>query len=71
MEDDETMVDSHHHRHPPVSANGPPRQPVLQRYEVGENIFEVPLRYQLQYAIGQGAYGIVWYVVFFIEINIR
>ena len=37
-----------------------PQRPVLVRYEVANNVFEVPDRYQLQYAIGQGAYGIVW-----------
>ncbi len=37
-----------------------PSRPVLVRYEVANNVFEVPERYQLQYAIGQGAYGIVW-----------
>lgn len=36
-----------------------PQRPVLVRYEVANNVFEVPDRYQLQYAIGQGAYGIV------------
>jgi serine/threonine protein kinase len=36
-----------------------PQRPVLVRYEVANNIFEVPERYKLQYAIGQGAYGIV------------
>ncbi len=38
-----------------------PRAPVLVRYEVAGNIFEVPERYRLEYAIGQGAYGIVWF----------
>jgi hypothetical protein len=37
-----------------------PSRPVLVRYEVANNVFEVPDRYTLQYAIGQGAYGIVW-----------
>lgn len=41
-----------------------PKQPVLVRYEVAQNIFEVPDRYKLHYAIGQGAYGIVWYAFF-------
>ncbi|KAL9650604.1 hypothetical protein ABK040_006405 [Willaertia magna] len=53
------MVGHGRHRHLVKSPLGPPQPPTLQRYEVGENIFEVPLRYQLQYAIGQGAYGIV------------
>lgn len=71
---DHFMVDEeegHHHHHQQhghnnngmahhTAASGPPQRPVLQRYEVGDNIFEVPTRYQLQYAIGQGAYGIVW-----------
>lgn len=39
----------------------PPQQPTLVRYEVANNIFEVLDNYKLQYAIGQGAYGIVWY----------
>jgi len=43
----------------PTAPQGPPKQPVLVRYEVAQNIFEVPERYKLQYAIGQGAYGIV------------
>jgi serine/threonine protein kinase len=38
---------------------GPPQAPVLVRYEVANNIFEVLEKYKLQYAIGQGAYGIV------------
>lgn len=42
-----------------TAPTGPPKQPVLVRYEVAQNIFEVPDRYKLQYAIGQGAYGIV------------
>jgi len=40
----------------------PPTKPVLVRYEVANNIFEIPERYKLMYAIGQGAYGIVWCV---------
>lgn len=43
----------------PAVPTGPPKQPMLVRYEVAQNIFEVPDRYKLQYAIGQGAYGIV------------
>ena len=53
----DTMVDEDEHN---GKQRGPPEKPVLQRYEVGENIFEVQTRYQLHYAIGQGAYGIVW-----------
>lgn len=40
----------------------PPQPPVLVRYEVANNVFEVPERYKLKYAIGQGAYGVVWCV---------
>ncbi|KAG2382799.1 hypothetical protein C9374_004766 [Naegleria lovaniensis] len=59
MVDDEEYQQQHHGRNGTHTASGPPQRPVLQRYEVGDNIFEVPTRYQLQYAIGQGAYGIV------------
>lgn len=35
------------------------KRPVLVRYLVAGNIFEVTEKYSLNYAIGQGAYGIV------------
>ena len=48
FEDDEEMIDKK-----------VIKTPVLVRYLVAGNIFEVTEKYELQYAIGQGAYGIV------------
>ena len=36
----------------------------LVKYEVAGNVFEVPEKYKLLNAVGQGAYGIVWFVNF-------
>lgn len=43
----------------PTSIPTPTQRPVLSRYEVGGSIFEVSQQYELKFAIGQGAYGIV------------
>ena len=43
--------------------SAPVEQIELVTYMCGGNKFEVPKRYEVKGLIGQGAYGVVWYVV--------
>lgn len=53
-------------------SNPETKQPVLKTVTLNNNKFEIPPRYELTGMIGQGAYGIVVYVVvFFIVIIIK
>jgi hypothetical protein len=48
MDDDDDPMDVS----TPVKHFGQPKQPVLHRYDVAGNIFEVPDKFELKYAIG-------------------
>jgi hypothetical protein len=43
----------------------------LVTYMCGGNKFEVPKRYEVKGLIGQGAYGVVWYVLLLFNNNNR
>lgn len=42
----------------------------FHKVEVNKTVWEVPVRYQLLTAVGSGAYGQVWYVLYINKIQL-